>query len=71
MDEAYVEFADALCGFQGAVEREFAAKDIVGLRKDFVEEQWSLHFGASDPDNLMLRAARVYTDRLIETVEKQ
>ncbi|WP_115790077.1 hypothetical protein [Arthrobacter silvisoli] len=70
LDLAYVEFACALFDFQSAVEIEFAAKDIARLRKDFIEEQWSLHLAASDPDNPMLRVARVYADRLINTLER-
>ena len=69
LDGAYVEFAGALYDFLSAVEMEFAAKDIAGLRKEFIEEQWSLHLAASDPDNPMLRVARVYTDRLIEVLD--
>jgi hypothetical protein len=65
----YLDFAAALHGFHSAVEMEFAAKDIAGLRRDFIEEQWALHLAGSEPGNVMLRAARVYTDRLIEVVE--
>lgn len=70
VEGAYVDFAGALHGFQSAVEMEFAAKDVVGLRKEYIEEQWSLHLAATDSDNPMLRMARVYTDRLIGVLEK-
>ncbi|WP_162943784.1 hypothetical protein [Arthrobacter celericrescens] len=70
LDVAYVDFAGALYDFQSAVEMEFAAKDIGGLRKDFIEGQWSVHLAAGDPDNPMLRVVRVHTDRLIDTLER-
>ncbi|WP_139146523.1 hypothetical protein [Arthrobacter sp. SW1] len=66
VDSEYLEFADALHAFHLAAEMEFAAKDILGLSPDFIEEQWALHLPESEPANAMLRAARVCADRLIE-----